>query len=77
MIVQDDDVDILNNCIIQKLINNVCDEPNKTQLTMSIMAIARSLERIGDHANYIAESAFFLVGGKIVRHIQIGIEINE
>lgn len=77
VIIQDGEVNALNSLIIRELINSACDKKERTQTIMSIMAIARSLERIGDHAKNISESAYFLVEGKFVRHAHITNDNNE
>jgi phosphate transport system protein len=44
------------------------DQPDKLHAILSILALARNLERIADHATNIAEDVIYLVEGEIVRH---------
>lgn len=43
-------------------------QPAKLHEILSVLAIARNLERIADHATNIAEDVIYLIDGQIVRH---------
>jgi phosphate transport system protein len=68
----DDAVDNARNSIHQQVIHLM--ERDSTTIARAIdhLIIARSLERIGDHATNIAEDVIFLVQGIDVRHQTIG-----
>jgi len=44
------------------------EEPARTTPLLTLMAVARNLERVADHATNIAEDVIYMVEGKIVRH---------
>jgi phosphate transport system protein len=48
--------------------NLMREQPEKLHAILSILALARNLERIADHATNIAEDVIYLIEGKIVRH---------
>jgi len=70
VLVKDDEADDLEN----KITTDVKDIMIKSsdfetiQRAVDLMFIARSLERIGDHATNISEDVIFMVHGKDVRH---------
>jgi phosphate transport system protein len=43
-------------------------QPERTPAWLALLAAARNLERIADHAANIAEDAVYLVEGRIIRH---------
>lgn len=43
-------------------------QPNRVSVWLALLAVARNLERIADHAVNIAEDVIYLVEGRIVRH---------
>jgi len=43
-------------------------QPNLVAVWLALLAVARNLERIADHAVNIAEDVIYLVEGRIVRH---------
>jgi phosphate transport system protein len=43
-------------------------DPKKIEQALSLILIARNLERVGDHATNIAEDVIFIGTGKDVRH---------
>lgn len=44
------------------------DGPESLKRSMSLILLARSLERIADHATNICEEVVFLVKGEDIRH---------
>ena len=44
------------------------EDPRKIQVCLYIMQISKSLERIADHAEGIADMFTYMVTGKSVRH---------
>ena len=64
----DDEVDRLNRLAHSDLLDLVQRDPVHTQQAMNGLFVARSLERIADHASNIATDVIFWVRGADVRH---------
>jgi phosphate transport system protein len=65
---QDDRVDALNRQIFRELLEQPGHDGLTRASTMSLILVARSLERIADHATNICEEVFYLVEGADIRH---------
>lgn len=61
-------VDEICDRICRGLVERVRANPEQAEQAMSLFRIARSLERIGDHAKNIAEDVVYMLEGGIVRH---------
>ncbi len=68
VLAMDDAVDQLNESAYFALLNVMKDEPHLTLQALNGLVIARSLERVADHATNIAEDVIFWVRGADVRH---------
>jgi phosphate transport system protein len=64
----DDQVDALNRQTFTDLLVDSADDPDTVKRSMSLILLARSLERIADHAENICEEVVFLVKGEDIRH---------
>jgi phosphate transport system protein len=64
----DDAVDKLNETAYYALSNLMRDHPGNAPQALNALMIARSLERVADHATNIAEDVIFWVRGADVRH---------
>ena len=64
----DDAVDMLNGSAYFALLNVMREQPQDTPQALNALVIARSLERVADHATNIAEDVIFWVRGADVRH---------
>lgn len=64
----DDQVDALNARIFRELLEHPAAEPDIRAQCMSLILVARSLERIADHATNICEEVFYLVEAADIRH---------
>ena len=65
----DDQVDALNQQTFTDLLVDCADNDAETiKRSMSLILLARSLERIADHAVNICEEVVFLVKGEDIRH---------
>lgn len=64
----DADVDSDFKSIMRELITHMMEDPRTITIAMDILWIARSIERIGDHAKNIAEHVIFVAEGQDVRH---------
>ena len=69
-LVKDDEVDDLQKKVFSDLKDFMVKSSDfeTIQRAVDLMFIARSLERIGDHATNISEDVIFMVHGKDVRH---------
>jgi phosphate transport system protein len=68
VLLSDDEVDRLRDAVYNELVLFMEEERTTVNRAVSLMFIARNLERIADHATNIAEDVLFLVKGVDVRH---------
>lgn len=68
---QDDVIDREFEGFVRKLITYLLEDPRKISLSIELLFLAKSIERIGDHAKNLAEIIVYLVKGKDVRHISV------
>ena len=68
ILTSDDQVDKMRNAIGQQMIALMQSDPSYIQRALDHIFIARSLERIADHATNVAEDVIFMVQGIDVRH---------
>jgi phosphate transport system protein len=76
----DESVDASFHAIMRQLISYMMEDPRTISAALEVVFIARSIERIGDHAKNIAEAVVQAVKGIDVRHAsadQIRAEIRE
>lgn len=64
----DKDIDEEFRATARQLVSFMMEDPRTISCALDILFIAKSLERIGDHAKNIAEHVIFLVKGKDLRH---------
>jgi len=64
----DEKVDIEYEGLLRQYYTYLVEEPRNTRRVLDSIWIARSLERIGDHAKNIGEYIIYLVEGKDMRH---------
>jgi phosphate transport system protein len=53
---------------MRKLITYMMEDPRTISASLDLMFLAKSIERVGDHAKNIAEQIIFIVNGEDVRH---------
>lgn len=64
----DDEVDATRDQIFRDLLGKMLQDPSIVERALSLILVARNLERIADHATNIAEEVIFWVEGVDVRH---------
>ncbi len=77
---RDEAIDAAFSSILRQLISYMMEDPRTISGALEIVFIAKSIERIGDHAKNIAEAVVQMVKGKDVRHAsleQIRAEVAE
>ena len=77
---RDQDIDTTFQAIMRQLISYMMEDPRTITSALEIVFVAKSIERIGDHAKNIAEAVVQVVKGKDVRHAsaeQIRAEVAE
>ena len=76
----DEAIDFAFGAVLRQLISYMMEDPRTITPALEIVFIAKSIERIGDHAKNIAENVVHVVKGKDVRHAtaeQIRAEVAE
>jgi phosphate transport system protein len=68
IIKEDDQIDNEYNGFLRKLITYMMEDPRTISASLDLMFLAKSIERVGDHAKNIAEQIIFIVKGEDVRH---------
>ena len=68
VISHDEAIDAAFLAILRQLISYMMEDPRTITPALEIVFIAKSIERIGDHAKNIAENVVHVVKGKDVRH---------
>jgi phosphate transport system protein len=65
----DDYVDDLNEQLFRELLSFMLENPKTITRAIRLTFVAKSLERIADHATNVAELVVYMVEGKNIRHI--------
>ncbi len=65
---RDEAIDAAFSSILRQLISYMMEDPRTISSALEIVFVAKSIERIGDHAKNIAEAVVQMVKGKDVRH---------
>lgn len=65
---KDDEVDALEPQIVRELITYMISDPQTIDRALTLILIARGLERVADLATNIAEDTYYISSGKILKH---------
>ena len=65
---EDDKLDALKTQIFRELLTYMLQDPTTIEPALDLILVSRHLERIGDHANNVAEDVIFIVSARDVRH---------
>lgn len=65
---RDKSVDEINRQLARELTSFMLENPQTITRALNLMLVARSIERIADHAKNIAEEVFYLFRAKDIRH---------
>ena len=67
------DVEVDNSflAVLRELLTYMIEDPRTISTALDIVFIAKSLERIGDHAKNISEYVVYMIKGKDVRHVTL------
>jgi len=68
LIPRDEPVDALNRELHRDLASYMAEHPDTINRCLNLMVVAKSLERIADHATNIAEMVVYLYEGRDIRH---------
>jgi len=68
---EDDHIDREFDGFVRKLITYMMEDPRTISPSLDLVFLAKSIERIGDHAKNIAEFIIYIVKGTDVRHTSI------
>jgi phosphate transport system protein len=67
----DDEVDEQFKGILRQLLTYMIEDPRTISRSIDVIFVAKSLERVGDHAKNICEYVIYMIKGKDVRHVTI------
>jgi phosphate transport system protein len=68
LIPKDKQIDLLNKEVHRLLANQMVQDPETVARCLSFMVVAKSLERIADHAKNVSEEVVFLCEAEDIRH---------
>jgi phosphate transport system protein len=68
IIKSDNELDQEYDGFLRKLITYMMEDPRTISPGLDLLFLAKSIERVGDHAKNIAEQIIFVVKGEDVRH---------
>ncbi len=71
LIPQDKEIDALNKQIHRQLADHMITDPGSISRCLNLMVVAKSLERIADHAKNVAEEVVYLCEAQDIRHMGV------
>lgn len=60
---RDEEVDQMHTSLFRELLTYMMEDPRNISSCTHLLFVAKNMERIGDHATFIAEQTYFLVKG--------------
>jgi phosphate transport system protein len=69
VIAGDSRIDLHYHHVLDELKGEIRRDPDRIELWLRLIATARNLERMADHATQIAETIVFMKEGQIIRHL--------
>jgi phosphate transport system protein len=60
---RDAEIDDIHNSIFRELITYMMEDPHLIGLCSQLLFVSKNLERIGDHATFVAEMTYYVVEG--------------
>ncbi|MDR0247546.1 MAG: phosphate signaling complex protein PhoU [Burkholderiales bacterium] len=67
----DDEIDMAFDLVTRQLVGFMMEDPRTISSALEVLFVAKSIERIGDHAKNVAEAIVQVVMGKDVRHASL------
>jgi len=67
---RDDEVDRLNHRVFCEMLASMAEDKSSIGRAVGLMLVARSMERIADHATNVAENVVYMVSGQSIKHRQ-------
>jgi phosphate transport system protein len=67
----DEEVDEHFKSILRQLLTYMIEDPRTISRSIDVIFVAKSLERIGDHAKNVSEYVIYMTTGKDVRHVSL------
>jgi phosphate transport system protein len=74
---RDDEVDQLYDSLFRELMTYMLEEPRNIPTCVDLLAVAKHVERIGDHACNIAEKIHYMVHGERINRMPLPDEKEE
>lgn len=71
---RDDEVDQLYNSLFRELMTYMLEEPRNIPTCVDLLAVAKHIERIGDHACNVAEKIHYMVHGERINRMPLPAE---
>ncbi len=68
---EDDLIDKEFDSFVRVLITYMMEDPRTISPSLDLLFLAKSIERVGDHAKNIAEQIIFIVKGEDIRHVPV------
>jgi phosphate transport system protein len=65
---KDEEVDYDYRSFMRQLVTFMLEDPRTISMSLEMIFVTKSLERIGDHAKNISEGVIYTVSGEDVRH---------
>ena len=68
VVLRDKDIDRQFRAIFRQLVTYMMEDPRTISAALDVVFVAKSIERMGDHAKNIAEQVIYIAKGRDVRH---------